>query len=955
MSTTNSSFPRQDHASSQATYDQLDGLLNNPFGFLHLLDDDYSSYDDLTITTQSNVNGHANDSNLRTCLSQSYVDQAYASGSVNQHAGAGIIYNNNTDDVAVLESTCTTQDENIPDMRTLSLSCVYQAGVLRPINENTEPVALSDNICENRLVRLSECTTHNAADSEDRNISISCVYQGSNSFHDNADADDVSGSFNADNENRENDCISGNKIKTNSSITSVNEIEAERENEPDKVSEKSSVPSGSNVNEITTQAEYDVRNVSPLNFENDHDYDKVLDLSTKPKRSTFNETLATCPDTDKTHNNEQNKNTEANETHTSELVNDQTAKSDTHDLVTNPIPEQHQAVAEESLEERPDPVPDQLNADPLFVPDALSSDESDYSSDESGTKSSKRSRKRKRNVASWTRNIRRNARNTGQPYTNSRGKTVKEKTAPVGIHLCQCRRKCGDKINDQDRRTIFETYYNLDCEAKRTYLFGHMTPCEPKVLILAAETHRQLTFIYTVSVNMTHIEVCKTAFCCLHQVSRGKLQTIIEQKKSGATALSSSRAGKHATRPNRLSSQLRTDAIDHIKMFPVEQSHYSRNANPNRQYLSSTLTVPKMYEEYKIWCEKEEKIPLSLRGYRDIFLTEFNYGFGKPRSDTCETCDNLETENLQAHKDEAAAAFREMKKDRQTASEKSNTHYFTFDLEKTLPLPKLSTSVAYYLRQLWFYNLGIHLISGDKTGVYFQHWLESQGGRGVNEVGSAIIVFLQKAGIKDGVLHAWSDSCAGQNKNFFLVCLWQFLIKTQNFQEIHHKFPIPGHSFMDSDRDFGKVEQICQKTENVYSSNDYAKILRSSQRKPTPVVTELKDHFLDIKALPDLLNLVNRQKNTDGDKVNFRDKVRWIKVSRFGEYEYRTTFNDDEIWKKVKINRFEPNDDNAQVLEIPRIENPQHPIKKAKFLDLQKQLKYIPEVYHDTFKNLIYN
>ena len=52
------------------------------------------------------------------------------------------------------------------------------------------------------------------------------------------------------------------------------------------------------------------------------------------------------------------------------------------------------------------------------------------------------------------------------------------------------------------------------------------------------------------------------------------------------------------------------------------------------------------------------------------------------------------------------------------------------------------------------------------------------------------------------------DSCSGPNKNFLCICLWQLLILNGTFNMITHKFPIVGHSFNDSDRDGGKVENI---------------------------------------------------------------------------------------------------------------------------------------------------
>lgn len=50
-------------------------------------------------------------------------------------------------------------------------------------------------------------------------------------------------------------------------------------------------------------------------------------------------------------------------------------------------------------------------------------------------------------------------------------------------------------------------------------------------------------------------------------------------------------------------------------------------------------------------------------------------------------------------------AFATQKADRELSRSNSHTVFCTFDLQKTLPLP---TNVAFYLRQGWLYNLGVH-------------------------------------------------------------------------------------------------------------------------------------------------------------------------------------------------------------------------------------------------------
>ena len=147
--------------------------------------------------------------------------------------------------------------------------------------------------------------------------------------------------------------------------------------------------------------------------------------------------------------------------------------------------------------------------------------------------------------------------------------------------------------------------------------------------------------------------------------------------------------------------------MEHISRFPAEQSHYSRNKNASRMYLSPLLNIAEMYRQYEKWCVAENiAVPVSERQYTEIFETHFNYGFGSPKSDTCSKC---ALPDHDAHKLQADKAFEQETKDKNFAKHNENVFFITFDLQKTLPLPKLSTGVAFYLRQLWLYNLGVHL------------------------------------------------------------------------------------------------------------------------------------------------------------------------------------------------------------------------------------------------------
>lgn len=224
-----------------------------------------------------------------------------------------------------------------------------------------------------------------------------------------------------------------------------------------------------------------------------------------------------------------------------------------------------------------------------------------------------------------------------------------------------------------------------------------------------------------------------------------------------------------------------------------------------------------------------------------------------PRTDVCSTCVDIANKiaakkregkkeeyhalkvQLKLHRMRATRFYQELK----ASKNKCNVLCVTFDLQKNLCLPKLNVTEAYYSRQLWLYNLGIviHDVYQSKRNIFFYTWLESQGGRGSNEIISALSNFLrrihkriQRRGYKK--LALFSDSCAGQNKNATMIA---YLLKYVNskmnvFREVSFTFPIRGHSYMPPDRVFGRVEKEIRRKECIASPEGYYEIMQRHGR-----------------------------------------------------------------------------------------------------------------------------
>ena len=122
--------------------------------------------------------------------------------------------------------------------------------------------------------------------------------------------------------------------------------------------------------------------------------------------------------------------------------------------------------------------------------------------------------------------------------------------------------------------------------------------------------------------------ICKGAFLSIFAISNGRLERALKAQESTSGVIHQDQRGRHT--PHNKTSRERLEGVkEHIEKFPCYESHYSRKSNPNRKYLSPTLSVPKMYRLYKDYSEENGLEPVSEWKYREVFKTTFNLSFGR--------------------------------------------------------------------------------------------------------------------------------------------------------------------------------------------------------------------------------------------------------------------------------------------------------------------------------------
>jgi len=180
-------------------------------------------------------------------------------------------------------------------------------------------------------------------------------------------------------------------------------------------------------------------------------------------------------------------------------------------------------------------------------------------------------------------------------------------------------------------------------------------------------------------------------------------------------------------------------------------------------------------------------------------------------------------------------------------------------LQQALPTPKISSGPAFYKRKLWTYNFCIHDTGSDNASMFV--WPETIPGHGSHEMASCVLQYFKNTEVKAQTLHVYSDNCSGQNKNFNILSLWQYLVANGRFKEIRHIFPLSGHTTMPCDRDFGDIERKLQKSKCIYTPSEYVNHIKDARVKNKFQVTAMVcDEFLDVTPLANALLPQGREK-----------------------------------------------------------------------------------------------
>lgn len=511
--------------------------------------------------------------------------------------------------------------------------------------------------------------------------------------------------------------------------------------------------------------------------------------------------------------------------------------------------------------------------------------------------------------------------------------------------------------------------------AQDVYLQGGIRPSSVKRPRPNAAVHKSASYHYFISNGKDEVNVCRKAFCNLHGINEGRVKRLAKIKADDGVPTDG--RGRHNNRPNAYKEETLNLIEEHIKSFPKMQSHYNSKIS---YYLSNGLSVAKMhrlflqqhfqccYEMVKNAVDQDKVCCVPIHVYRNYFIENFNFKFGRPKTDVCNQCEefkcllknktnpqeikNIEN-RLKLHKVMANAFYTNLRKAQETANTNPKVECLVFDFMQHVPVPHLPVNEVFYLRQMWVYTFGIHHYyeGGDKD--YFFMWSECDAKHGANEVISCLNNFINKhVGEQCETLMLLSDGCTGQNRNHTMVRYLMTLVNTSRFKTIYQYFPTRGHSFMPCDRDFAKLGRLKKNKEKAAVPADWIELFSEKNN----VITFPEIHFFDYTSY--LATFFKKSVKSQGEPFAITKYKRILYQKGKNTVSVSMTSNSN-VWFPYSLLKREYSFTDQSLVKPDLPQDRLYatlfsvPIKAEKIKDIKKLYKYLsPEevAYYDSVK-----
>ena len=215
---------------------------------------------------------------------------------------------------------------------------------------------------------------------------------------------------------------------------------------------------------------------------------------------------------------------------------------------------------------------------------------------------SKKGLKRKACPENWRRDVQKRLRNQGKAYA-MKSKFRKEREERKLKRPCneKCRLKCSSKFMEEERRSIFTSYWNLsDITKQREFIRNSIEEVQTRYRYIRVggtrERRRPKSGFYLVK-NCKRIRVCKIFFKNTLDINDRPIRTVLEEKdKVADKVMEDDQRGKHGNHCT-VDKLIREKINNHIESIPKIESHYTRS-NTTRTFIDGSKSIAEIHGDY---------------------------------------------------------------------------------------------------------------------------------------------------------------------------------------------------------------------------------------------------------------------------------------------------------------------------------------------------------------------
>ncbi|CAG9787649.1 unnamed protein product [Diatraea saccharalis] len=240
-------------------------------------------------------------------------------------------------------------------------------------------------------------------------------------------------------------------------------------------------------------------------------------------------------------------------------------------------------------------------------------------------------RRKQAKPSEWKINIARKRKIDGLPYVTQGIKHPAKVPKPIKCDKCQY--KCTEKFSEEERCSLYRNFYSMDFRARKNFILSciKVQPVKTrKVQKASNKKERSYSKKCFFQKNNDGIQVCQKFFMATLCISVDVISDAVNKQDSLGLYAGDDKRGKKSP-PNKTKKEDVQRVKDHIKCFPVMDSHYCRKDSKKKYLYPDAKSVINMYRLYEDSCKEKNKNPVSESKYRDIFNEEYNYSFFSPK------------------------------------------------------------------------------------------------------------------------------------------------------------------------------------------------------------------------------------------------------------------------------------------------------------------------------------